>query len=420
MALEPVLFRVLTDDAVPVPIDGVTVAVYTSPGDVYVTEGVTAVGTGEVSILLEDGPSDYYVRMYKQGVSFPGAPFSITVDTPPPPNELEVNAHVGETLQVVVISLEDELAASVDNVTAVIYDDADIFITDLETGDSNPGEAEIPLPGAVDPGQDYFVRWRPPAGKRLQNGLTQIIQVLDPLVPPETNIFDFVIEDIPTPASDEDSMCLIYGYLADVSKQPIRQGTIVFLPRLFEPDAKVSGLPFPTQPTVVDNKILVNEVRVETDDNGYVEVKLPRTSIFDVHVYGLETPGVEIISQVYIPDQPGARLEDVLFPYVESVDTEFGSVSMSVDETEELELTVVGSNGQPVTAGLSAFIEFTSSDEDVVSVSIGDEGQLLLTALSAGSATITVSRVEDTSAPRVPAIPDLVVTPSTEITVTVT
>jgi hypothetical protein len=215
-------------------------------------------------------------------------------------------------------------------------------------------------------------------------------------------------------------MCLIYGYLADVSKQPIRQGTIVFLPRLFEPDAKVSGLPFPTQPTVVDNKILVNEVRVETDDNGYVEVKLPRTSIFDVHVYGLETPGVEIISQVYIPDQPGARLEDVLFPYVESVDTEFGSVSMSVDETEELELTVVGSNGQPVTAGLSAFIEFTSSDEDVVSVSIGDEGQLLLTALSAGSATITVSRVEDTSAPRVPAIPDLVVTPSTEITVTVT
>jgi hypothetical protein len=215
-------------------------------------------------------------------------------------------------------------------------------------------------------------------------------------------------------------MCLLFGYLSNVSKQPIKQGTIVFLPKLFEPDAKVSGLPFPTRPTVVDNQILVNEVRAQTNNDGYVKVKLPKTSLFDVHIYGLETPGVEIISQVHIPNRPGARLEDVLFPYVASADTEFGAVGMSVGDTTELELVIVGSNDQQVTAGISALLDFTSSDEDVVTASIGDEGQLLLKALSVGSATITISRVEGTSAPRVPTIPALVVTPATEITVTVT
>jgi hypothetical protein len=321
--------------------------------------------------------------------------------------------------QTVTLVLKDGVGDPIDNVIARVFDAADSFIADIETGVVNPGEAEILLDGDPDPGRNYIVRWKPILGKRFQNGLTQIIQVLEPLVPPATNIFDFVAEDIVYPESDEDSMCLLYGYLTNVSKQPIQQGVIVFLPKLFEPDAKVSGLPFPTCPTVVDNKMLVNEVRAKTNNDGYVEVKLPKTSVFDVHVYGLETPGVEIISQVYIPNRPGASLEDVLFPYVASVDTEAGAAIMEVGDTEDLELTVIGSNDQPITAGVSALLDFVSSDEDVVSASIGDEGQLRLEAISVGSAIITVSRIEGTSAPRVPAIPDLVVTPASEISVTV-
>ena len=423
MALEPVLFRVLTDDAIPVPIDGVVVRVYTSPADVYVTQGTTGAPTpssGEVELMLDDGPSDYLVRLSKVGVSFPGAPFTVTVDTPPPVNELEVTAHVGETAQVITLSLLDELAAPVDNVVVRLYDDNDLFITDLVTGALNPGEADVALAGAAVPGQDYIVRWRPASGKRIQNGTTQIIQVQDPLVPPATNIFDFVIETVVMPESSDPTMCLISGYLADVSKQPIKNGTLVFLPRIFEPEAKVSGLPFPTQPAVVGGKILVNEVRAKSNNDGRIEVLLPRTSIFDIHLYGLETPAVQIYSQVYIPDQAGALLEDVLLPFVASVDMGVGSAGITVGETAEFPLVVTGSNDYVLTAVVASLLEVTSSDEDVVTATIGDDGTLFVTGISSGSATVTVSRIADTWAPRVPAIPDLVITPAAEITVTVT
>jgi hypothetical protein len=256
----------------------------------------------------------------------------------------------------------------------------------------------------------------------MQNGLTQIFKVHEPVVAPATNTFDFVLEDIAAPESDEASMCLLYGYLADVSKQPIKNGTLVFQPRLYDPAAKVSGFPFPTQPAVVDGMMLVNEVRAKTNDDGYLEVKLPRTTIFDVHLYGLETPGVQLYAQIYIPDRLGAKLEDVLLPYVASVDTELDTVALGVAETAELTIVASGSNDQPITDAtcLAALLEFTSSDEGVVSVALNDEGTLLVTGVSSGSATISVARVAGTSAPRVPAVPDLAVTPSTTIAVTVT
>jgi len=323
-------------------------------------------------------------------------------------------------MQSVTLSLKDDGGSPIDNVNAKIFDDSDSFVTSGTTDAA--GEISLLLDGIPDPGLSYIVRWGRVYEKQMQNGLTQIIRVHEPLVAPATNIFDFVLEDIPTPESDEEEMCLLYGYLADISKQPIKNGILVFLPRLYDPDAKVSGFPFPAQPAIVDGKMLVNEVRAHTNEEGYLEVKLPRTSIFDAHLYGMETPGVQIYSQIYIPDRPGAKIEDVLFPYVASVDTEIDSVSVAVGDSAELTVEALGSNDQSITdAGcLSALLEFISSDEDVATVEFGNEGQLLVTGVSAGSAIISVSRIDGTSAPRVPGIPDLVITPSTIISVTVT
>lgn len=320
----------------------------------------------------------------------------------------------------VTLALKDDGGSPIDNVNAKVFDDSDSFIYSVITDVA--GEATLTLDGIPDPGLSYIVRWSRVADMQMQDGLTQIIRVHEPVVPPATNTFDFTLEDVAAPESDEASMCLIYGYLADVSKQPIKNGTLVFLPRLYDPAAKVSGFPFPTEPAVVDGVMLVNEVRVKTNNDGYLEVKLPRTTIFDVHLYGLETPGVQLYAQIYIPDSLGAKLEDVFLPYVASVDTELDTVAVAVDETVELTIEATGSNGQPITdtGCLAALLEFTSSDEAVVGVELGDEGTLLVTGVAAGSATISVARVAYTSAPRVPAIPALVVNPSTTIAVTVT
>lgn len=320
----------------------------------------------------------------------------------------------------VTFVLKDDGANPIDNVNAKIFDDSDSYIGSITTDVA--GEATFLLDGIPDPGLSYIIRWSRVVGYLMQNGQTQIFRVHEPVVPPATNTFDFTIEEIAIPESDEDSMCLISGYLADVSKQPIKGGILAFLPRIYEPTAKVSGFPFPTQPAVVDGRMLVNEVRARTNEEGYLEIKLPRTAVFDVHLYGMETPAVQIYSQIYVPDRLGAKLEDVLLPYVAEVDTELDTVNIAVDEVAELTIEATGSNDQSITDSscLTGLLEFTSSDEDVVQIALGDEGKLLVTGVSAGSATISVARVEDTSAPRVPAIPALIVSPSTTISVTVT
>jgi hypothetical protein len=413
----PVTVSVVTDDAVPVPVDGVVVRAYTDPGDVFVTENTTDL-SGEAELTLDSG-ADYLFRAEKAGTSFAGSPFSLSVLDPPAVNELEIEAHVGETALVVQLVLKDSVGDPIDGVKARLYSAADLFLTEGVTGDVTPGVVDFPLEGAADPGQDYIVRWRPPEEHTIQGGNTRVISVLDPLVPPATNIFDFIAEKAELPESDDETMCLLSGYLSNVSRTAIKEGKIVFLPRLRDPDFKVSGFPFPTEPSVLGRDMLVSESSALSDDNGYVEIKLPRTSILDVHIYGLETPGLEIVPQVYIPNRAGAKLEDVLLPYLSSVDTESGSAALSVGETLELSLTAVGSNDQPDLEFCVGLFEIESSDEDVVSLEFRD-GVLKLTAVGAGAATVTVSRKDDTFAPRVPDIPDLIVTPDPEITVTVT
>jgi len=318
----------------------------------------------------------------------------------------------------VTLALKDDGGSPIDNVIARVFDDSDSFLFSVTT--DGAGEASFQLDGVPDPGLSYIVRWKNVDGMLMQGGRTQVIRVHEPVVPPATNTFDFVLEELADPESDEDTMCLLFGYLADVSKQPIKGGTLVFLPRLFEPEAKLSGFAFPTQPAIVDGMMLVNEVRAVTNDDGYLEVKLPRTTIFDVHLYGLETPGVQIYAQIYIPDELSGRLEDVLLPYIQTVDTTSDTVALAEGETTDLEITITGSNGQVLTACQSALLEFTSDDEDVATVEFNDEGNLRIAAGVAGTANITVDRVPDTWAPRAPGVANLTVTPSTTIVVTVT
>jgi hypothetical protein len=414
MGVVTVTIRTMDDQAVPVEIDGVLVRVFNS-SDVFLTSGLTGdTIPGEVDFSLTgDGSGvSYIIRLSKDGVSFPPDPtFDITVTDPPsPPNDFEFTGHVGMVGQLVTISVDTADPAPVPGVTVRVFSSVGVFLSALLTDSS--GEADIVLNGLADPGKDYIIRLYK-EGYTFPNGAKQLIAVLDPVVPPASNIFDIVAETETLPVSSNPSMCLLSGYLTNISNQPMKNVTLRFAPVMVEPDARVSGFPFPGDPTVMGRSQAFDEVSVTTDDDGYVEVALPREAILNTFHHGYILPQIPGYAQVYIPDVAGAKLEDVLFPYIATVGYDDEAPTLAVGEAQELVLTVIGSNGQEIEGKtpLDALVEFSSSDEEVATVEVTADGTLLVTAVATGSTTITVVRVAGTFAPRVnPAVPAIVVT----------
>ena len=424
MAAVPVIIRVVSDDAIPVPIDGVEVRAYTAPGDVFVSQGTTGVptpGSGEAELTLDgDGVGiSYFVRFFKQGVSFDASPYDLTVvDPPPPPNELEVSAHVGETALVVKCVVQDDQSVPqpVEGFRLRVYDDSDTYLTEDET--DSAGEVFFTLPGAPDPGQTYLVRlfktgWSVPLGS------TQQVQVLDPLVPPATNIFDFIAHEFVAEESDDPEMCRITGYLVDTAKHPMRGVSLTFFQ---VPTFGVQvGHHFPGNPSVIGEHVLAGEERVVPDSSGWVDFKLPRNSYFTLHITGLEVPSDDgIYENLYVPDVLGLELSDLLFPYVTEVAFSSTVLAMTVGDAEPITYTIDLSNFQDLSLVCTTpLVEFSSDDEDVATVELvnGDDGpELQVTAIAAGTANIIVARTGE-EAPRRPDLPAITNTP---IAVTVT
>lgn len=325
---------------------------------------------------------------------------------------------MGVTVKIVVKD-DQGTPQPVEDVRIRVFDAGDAFVTELDT-DSN-GEADVVLDGDPDPGRNYILRFFK-SGWRFTNGTSQVIKVHEPLVSPATNVFDIEATLPILPESPHPDMCLISGYLGNTARQPLRDVTLRFKPQLDEPDAIVSGFPFPGDPTVVDGTSLIAETAFKTNENGYVEIQLPRRGVYDVHLYGLETPGPQIIAQIFVPDRASAKLEDVLFPYVANVVWDQSAMVLDVDESKNLVATVTGVNDQPLNGQsvFSALMEFTIDDSAVASIIVDEDGVIGVRGLSPGVANISAARKDNTSAPRRPPIPDLVVTPVTQVSVTVT
>jgi len=426
MGLVTVTIKVV--DGAASPIDGVTCRVFTDPGDVFVTQGVTGNPTpssGEAEVTLNGAvtPVPYFVRLSKNGVSFlPSATVNIAVKDPTPPaNLFTFTGTIGETSLVVQIVVKDNQVTPqpVEDVRIRVFDAGDLFVTELDTDAA--GEADVVLDGVPDPGLNYIIRLFK-SGWQFTAGVTQVIQVQEPLVSPETNIFDIEASTPVIPESSHPDMCLISGFIGNSARQPLNKVQMRFLPQLKEPTAFVSGFPFPGDPTVVDGVSLVSDVKFGTNEAGYIEILLPRAGFFDCHIYGLETPGVQIIQQIYIPDAASARLEDILFPYVVSLEWDLSSIALAVGETAILTPTLVTSNLQTIVNGtaIESLMNFASDDEAVASVVLQEDGTLSITALKAGSANISGAREADTWAPRRPPVDALVITPVVTVPVTVT
>ena len=427
MGIVTATFTVMSDDAVPVPVDDVLIRVFDSLG-AYVTEGTTgAVTPGEVSLsLLGDvGGLNYTAYPSKDGWYFiPNASYAITVFDPPgfPPddNNFQFTAHEGLDGQLVTFVVKDDQGTPqpVEGVQVRVFDVADIFLTEGDTDAS--GELKVVLAGSATPGTEYIVRLYK-AGVTIPAGPTQRVRVIDPLGPTETNIFDFTTHTPTIPVSTDSDLCLLSGYFVDASLHPIKSLTLQFIPKEGYPTTTISGMPFTSYPTVVRDKIIASEVLAQTDENGYVEVALPRGAVFDFIIHGSETPGPDPISEILIPDAAGVAIHDVLFPYVKSVT--YGLPDLTVAAGSEVELSVAAlSSGLTDIEGqteLDKFLAFTTADNGIATVGVTEDGKLLVVGVAAGATTLEAARVAGTYAPRRPAVSDLELDPDPfNITVT--
>jgi hypothetical protein len=427
MANVTVTIRTLDDQLTPVGIADVLVNIFDATGAVFITSGTTSV-LGEVQFSLPGSPTGitYVARLFKSGVSFLPNPNKTYAAKDPPAgpdfNTFQYTGHVGLVGMLSTFVVQDTATPTPNPVEGasirVFSSPADLYLTELETDED--GEAEIVLEGAASPGKEYIVRVTPPTG--YSSGPTETVAVFDPLPPGGTNIFDFVAYPPPTvPVTADIDMCRLSGFFSDPSMRPIKNLSLIFLPFEGYPPKVISGFPFSGNPTVIRNRIVASERRINTDKNGYVELDLPRNSTFRVFAQGLDAPDHTLLACIYVPDLAGVSIHEVLFPYLTKVTFPVTTLSLAVGETAELELELEASNLQELSGRevLDALLTVTSSDILKATAAFNDNGTISVSGVGAGSATIQVARVVGSFAPRRPEVADLIVAPSSPI-VTVT
>lgn len=422
MANVIVTIRALDDQPVPVGIEGVLVNIFDATGLVFITSGTTSVA-GEIQFTL---PGDltgitYVARLFKSGVSFlPNSTKTFAAKDPPAGpdfNLFQYTGHVGLVGVITTFVVQDTVVPTPNPVEGVrirlFTSPADIYITELWT--NVLGKAEIVLEGAP-AGKEYLVRVNVPAG--YYDGPTKTISVLDPLPPGSTNIFDFVAYPPPAvPVTADIDMCRLSGFFTDPSMRPLKNLVLIFFPIEGYPTKVISGSPFSGNPTVIRNRIVASERRASTDKNGYLEIDLARDSTYSVFAQGLDAADHTLLANVYVPDKAGIAIQEVLFPYLSKVTFPVTALALSVGQTAELELVLESSNYQALSgkAVLDTFLTVTSSEPTKVQVAFNDSGKIQVTALALGSATVQVARTVGTFAPRRPAVPALIVSPSSPI-----
>jgi len=298
-----------------------------------------------------------------------------------------------------VILKDDQLVpVVVEGVMVWVYSALDVLLTQGLT-DVN-GEVSFMLDGSADPGTEYILRFRKD-GWSMTSGPTQKIRVLDPVVLPDTNIFDVQAHEYVHPESTDPQFCVLSGYLIDIFGRAWADRTIEFHLCPYFPETAAGGSSFPGDPSIVGRRMIVSSASVKTDVDGYLEVSLPRGGQFEVHLYGQEDPG-NVIFFITVPDAAGWKVEEVFFPYIIILDWTTNPVEIPVGITTEVTFDVTLSD-QRVLGNLATkdLLTFASADE-TIAIAVTQSGRLSITARALGSTTISVSRAANTVAVRNP------------------
>lgn len=268
-----------------------------------------------------------------------------------------------------------------DVVVRVYSEDGVTFVTEGQTDED--GELVLDLEDAT----TYWVRFFK-IGYRFESQRT-----IDVDSAASSNTFDVEATDLTTlPPSAVPELCRASGYVRGPGLAPRPGIRFTFT---------MTGNPR----VVAGQVIVVEDLIARSDADGWIEVELVRTGVYDCVVDGRD----DVVFRVVVPDRSAVSITELVWPYVAALEYSTDEVEIEVGEETEVEATVTLSSGvetpyelddgTPGTVG--TFVTLSVEDEDIASATL-DGATLTVVGKAAGTTTVTASVQEDVEAARYP------------------
>jgi hypothetical protein len=270
----------------------------------------------------------------------------------------------------VTVRVLDQDSLPVEDVMVHLYDSDNRWRTDYGLTDS---AGEVDFTG-VDEG-DAWIRL---FAEEL-HATVETPQLLDVRAAPATNIFEVGVILPQAPAPRSPNTCRIYGWFHNIDLT--RKRLMLHLSSWEDPVL------------VVGAGETGRQLPVQSDDNGYFEFDLVRDGLYSATIPGYENE--PIIFRV--PEVESCRIEDLLFPVPVTLTFDpTGPLAMTVGDEECLEdTTLLLTSGYVLNADnnedvpFRRYVTYTSSDEEVATVTWGSDGIPCITAVGPGTADIS-------------------------------
>lgn len=205
----------------------------------------------------------------------------------------------------------------------------------------------------------------------------------DPTVSNQFNVYGDTLQ---RPLSKDLRICVAFGYFLDGTKSPFAGCSVHFMP-MFDP-------------LIIDGDAVLKErVIGRTDQNGYLEIGLIRCAKYEVMIEGL----VDITRTIFVPDSVNVNLPDLLFPVVASIVLDPVPTALEVGQQLVVEPVVWASSGLQLYGTACNDIRWSSSDPDVLAVTVTRDN-LTLRGMAPGVASLVGVRY-DNSIARIPNTP---------------
>lgn len=274
------------------------------------------------------------------------------------------------------VYLKDQFGAAVVGVIVRVFNTAgSVFFTEQTTDDD--GKASFLLFT-----QEYSMRFYK---FRVTFPQPQVFTVVEA---PEINAFDVVAEVLVPPVANDARLCRCSGHFRDPDGSVQEYLDLHFYPEFSPILLEGSG-------------VVPRKVTTRTDANGYAQIDLIRCGRYRVTIEGMEHEE----RSVRVPDLAGCNLPDLLFAVVKRITFDPpGPYEIAVGDELEVTPTIYDSAGAELTGTGQSDVNWSSSDTDVLSLTVG-QTVLTLRGVAAGSAELKAERSDQS----------IIVIPSTPI-----
>jgi len=296
----------------------------------------------------------------------------------------------------------------VSGVRVNVYDTDGNFVSGTDT--DGDGRAGFLLDGAASPdGVVYEARFFRPATFFQLNPVR--IKVLEPLGVGESNQFDVsCVDGNAVSQSGSSFLCRVGGIFLDAQGRPLRNALVRFNfnNELIEKVPKV----------FLQQMLAADSFEIRTDDNGRVEVDLPRTAEYDVTFAG-ESDEVYCIK---IPNACNVNLIDLIHPYPVLFDWDDtiapgDTISVAVGQRLEVPFKVMFSDFINTRIDLQKWFTLMNSDETLFTLEADySASKIWVTGKAPGSAEVEIEQKEDVQPVRWPFQSMLAYSLSVEVT----